>query len=57
MPVTSFALAIFAALAAIALTAWAFSAWGATVVIAILLCLALIARWALAPVGHDDSHP
>jgi fermentation-respiration switch protein FrsA (DUF1100 family) len=57
MPVTSFALLIFAVIAALALTVWAFSAWGAPVVIAILLCLALAVRWAVAPVGHDDSHP
>lgn len=57
MPVTSFALLIIAALVALALTIWALSAWGVAAVVTVLLCLALAARWAMARVGHDDSHP
>ncbi|MGR3495853.1 hypothetical protein [Citreimonas sp.] len=57
MPVTSIALLILGVLAALALTVWALSAWGVAAVVTVLLCLALAARWAMAPIGHDDSHP
>ncbi|MDJ0822112.1 MAG: hypothetical protein QNJ09_09950 [Paracoccaceae bacterium] len=57
MPVTSFAMLIIVVLAAAALTVWAISAWGMMTVVPILLVLALLARWALAHVPHDDRHP
>ena len=56
MPVTSFAMLIIVVLAAAALTVWAISAWGMMTVVPILLVLALLARWALAHVPHDDRH-
>ncbi len=56
MTATSFALAILAALAGLALTIWALSAWGPLVVVPVLLCLALIAIWAFSHVEYDDGH-
>ncbi|MFW2541650.1 hypothetical protein ACN2XU_03330 [Primorskyibacter sp. 2E107] len=56
MPVTSFALLILAVIAAAALTIWAVTAWGMLTVLPLLLCVALIARWAMAHVPHDDTH-
>jgi hypothetical protein len=43
-------------IAAAALTVWAMTAWGVLTVLPLLLCLALIARWALAHVPNDDTH-
>ncbi|MGR3271732.1 hypothetical protein [Thalassococcus profundi] len=57
MPVTSFALMIFSVLAAAGLTIWALNAWGALTVLPVLMALGLLARWALAHVPYDDSHP
>jgi hypothetical protein len=57
MPVTTFALLILSVIGAAALTVWAMSAWGFLNIVPILLCLVLVARWALAHVPHDDSHP
>lgn len=56
MPVTTFVTMIFAVLAATGLTVWAFLSWGAGTVIPLLLALALLARWGLAPVASDDGH-
>jgi hypothetical protein len=56
MTAPSFALAIFAALAALALTIWALSAWGALVVVPGLLCLGLVAVWAFSHGQYDDGH-
>lgn len=57
MPVTFFALLILAVLSAAALTLWALSSWGLLTVLPVLLALALLARWGLAHVPHDDPHP
>ncbi|WP_425101280.1 hypothetical protein [Tropicibacter sp. S64] len=56
MPVTSFALLILSVLAAAALTIWAVTAWGMMTVLPLLISVALIARWAMAHVPHDDNH-
>ncbi len=55
MPVTSFALLVCAAIAAAILTVWAMTSYGVPLVLVILLALAILARWALAHVPHDDS--
>ena len=55
MPVTSFALLVFSVVMAAALTVWAMSSFGVLTVLPIVLALALIARWAMAHVPHDDS--
>ncbi|MCC1492553.1 hypothetical protein [Cognatishimia sp. F0-27] len=55
MPVTSLALLIFSVLAAGGLTIWALNAWGLVTVVPMLLCLALILRWALADTPYDDG--
>lgn len=57
MPITSFALIVLLALALGALAILAMNAWGVLTVGAILLAAALFARWALAHVPYDDSHP
>jgi hypothetical protein len=56
MPVTSFALLLLSACLAAVFTVWAVSAWGVMTVLPALLLLVLLARWALAPVPHDDGH-
>ncbi|MCR8547331.1 hypothetical protein M4578_05800 [Salipiger sp. P9] len=56
MPVTHFVTLIIAVLALAGLTIWAFLSWGAGTVIPLLLALALLARWAMAPVATDDGH-
>ncbi|MFZ7089686.1 hypothetical protein [Primorskyibacter sp. 2E233] len=56
MPVTSFALLVLSVIAAAALTIWAMSAWGMLTVLPLLLFVALVARWAMAHVPHDDNH-
>ncbi len=55
MPVTSFALLICAVVSAAAVTVWAMSSFGVLTVLPVLLALALLARWAMAHVPHDDS--
>lgn len=55
MPVTSVALLVLSALAAVALAFWALSSWGLLTVLAILLLIAAFGLWAAAPVPHDDS--
>ncbi|MBP0481877.1 hypothetical protein [Sagittula salina] len=55
MPVTSFALLVFAALVALVLALWALSSWGALAVLAILILVAAFGLWAAAPVPHDDK--
>lgn len=57
MPVTSFALIIVSVLCAAALTVLAMSTWGVTTVLPGLVIVALLARWGLAQVPYDDSHP
>ena len=56
MPVTSFSLTIIAVVLAAALTVWAVTAWGFLTVISLIMAVALVARWALGHVSHDDSH-
>jgi hypothetical protein len=55
MPVTSFALIVCATVAAAILTLWAMTSFGVLTVLPVLLALALLARWAMAHVPHDDS--
>ncbi|WP_323769197.1 hypothetical protein [Antarctobacter sp.] len=55
MPVTSFALLVCAVVLAAGLTVWAMSSFGVLTVIPVLLALALLARWAMAHVPHDDT--
>ncbi|SMX48403.1 hypothetical protein [Maliponia aquimaris] len=55
MPVTIFALLVCSVVLAAALTVWAMSSFGILTVLPILLALALLARWAMAHVPHDDS--
>ncbi|WP_417208201.1 hypothetical protein [Antarctobacter sp.] len=55
MPVTSFALLVCAVVFAAGLTVWAMSSFGVLTVIPVLLALALLARWAMAHVPHDDT--
>lgn len=55
MPVTIFALLVCCVVFAAALTVWAMSSFGVFTVLPILLALALLARWAMAHVPHDDS--
>ncbi|GGB02885.1 hypothetical protein [Allosediminivita pacifica] len=57
MPVTSFALLVLLVIALGALTVFALSAWGLATVLPIVIAVVLIARWALAHVPYDDSHP
>ena len=57
MTPTSLALALFAAIATLALTIVAFQAWGAPVMVPVLLLAALVIRWAMSPVSYDDGHP
>ncbi|MBV2361141.1 hypothetical protein KUH32_15360 [Thalassococcus sp. CAU 1522] len=57
MPVTSFALLVVGVLAAAALTVWGFSSWGSVTMLPLLAVLALLARWGLAHVPHDDAKP
>lgn len=57
MPVTSFALMIFSVIAAGGLTVWALNTWGALTVLPLLIVLGVAARWAMAHVPYDDSHP
>ncbi|WP_168797948.1 hypothetical protein [Pacificoceanicola onchidii] len=56
MPVTSFVILILSVIAAAGLTIWAVTAWGMLTVLPLLISLALIARWAMAHVPHDDNH-
>ncbi|WP_299924737.1 hypothetical protein [uncultured Pelagimonas sp.] len=56
MPVTSFALLLVTVIAAAAVTVMAMSTWGALNVLPVLLVFALLARWGLAHVSHDDTH-
>ncbi len=56
MPVTSFSLTIIGVVLAAALTVWAATAWGFMTVISLIMAVALVARWALGHVSHDDSH-
>ncbi|SNS00157.1 hypothetical protein [Antarctobacter heliothermus] len=55
MPVTSFALLVCAVVLAAAVTVWAMSSFGVLTVIPVLLAVALLARWAMAHVPHDDT--
>ncbi len=54
MPVTHLGILIITVLALAGLTVWALLSWGAGTVIPLLLCLALVARWGMTPVGRDD---
>ncbi|APZ54620.1 hypothetical protein [Salipiger abyssi] len=56
MPVTHLVTLIIAVLALAGLTIWALLSWGAGTVIPMLLVLALVLRWAMAPVTADDGH-
>lgn len=56
MPVTTFALLLIGTVIAAALTVWALTVWGALTVFPVLMVLALLARWALAHVPHDDAN-
>lgn len=55
MPVTSFALLVLVAVAAIAMALWAMSNWGLLTVLSVILLLVVFGRWAAAPVPNDDS--
>ncbi|WP_425070498.1 hypothetical protein [Sagittula sp. S175] len=55
MPVTSVALLVLTALAALVLALWAMSSWGVLTVLAGLFLIAAFGLWAAAPVPNDDS--
>lgn len=55
MPVTSLALVVFSLICAGLIAIWAVGTWGFLTMLPVLLALAVLARWALAHVPHDDG--